>query len=807
MRFRLFCVGVGLASAATIGLELTLTRIFSVTMYYHFAFMVISVAMLGLSVAGVSIYLLPRLFQDRRAPLLAAGFMLIFALLVPWALSTTLDNPIRLARWRENLGRLGALYAATGLTLLCSGFAISLAIAAAKERIGKLYAFDLVGAALGCMLVIPVLGAFGGPGAVIACGALGAAAAVLFALSAGAGVAPGLRYGLAGAGVVAAIVLAVLGAGEESAQRFGKARNPEKFLGNRPVELERWNSFSQITVGPAGAADHKWIFIDADAATRLWSGAIKEGGYQAPRRYGGVRVASLAYAIRHDGTALIIGPGGGTDVISALAHGVPRVVGVEVNPIIVDDVVKGRYARFAGDLYRDPRVTVTVDEGRSYIRRSSEPFRTIQATLVDTWAASSSGAFTLSENNIYTVEAMEEFLAHLGPGGVVVVTRWYDRARPKEFLRLLALGREALERRGVPPAEVHKHFVLATDHERHGTMLLDRDPYTPDDLQKLADKAAEGKLTILFTPATPAGGAGAAVREDSLLAGFLRAPSASGYLAKLPYDAAATTDDRPFFFYNLRKGQLLSILGRLGSLELNNLGVGILLALLVFATILTVIFVLLPLLVFERRALREERRAKLRVLGFFLTLGLGFILVEIGFMQTFVLFLGHPIYALAVVLASLLLSSGIGSAFSDRGSARWGIRGFVHRVVGVLAVVLALYGLALTPIFHVLLGIPLGVRIVIAALLVAVPGLLMGMLLPSGVRVANGLGSGVVPWGWGLNGSASVVGSILAIALAMNYGFRLSLFVGIAIYGLGAWLLPARRDAAPAVATATPSPG
>jgi hypothetical protein len=791
MRFRPFCLGVALASAATIGLELTLTRIFSVTLYYHFAFMVISVAMLGLSVAGVVLYLLPRLFEERRAPVLAAGFMALFALLALWTLAVAIGNPVSLTQWRENLGRLAALYAVTGATMLCSGFAISLAIASARERIGRVYAFDLVGAAVGCAAVIPAVSALTGPGAVLFCAALGAASAVCFAFSAERSGA--LRTGLMAVSSVLALLILFLSFGEEGAGRFGRARNPSKFLGNRPVELEKWNSFSQITVAPAGAADHKWIFIDADAATRIWSGSIKEGGWKAPRRYGEVRVASLAYAIRNDGTALIIGPGGGTDVISALHHGVPRVVGVEVNPIIVDDVVKGRYAGFSGDLYRDPRVQVVVDEGRSYIRRSTEPYRTIQATLVDTWAASSSGAFTLSENNIYTVEAFEEFLEHLAPGGVVTITRWYDADRPKEFLRLVALGREALERRGIAPAKVQDHIVLAADRERRATLLLSKDPFTRDDLEKLAAKVSEGDLLLLFTP--PAAPSPAAA-EDVLLAGYLRAADGDAFLSRLSFDASPTTDDRPFFFYNLRQRDLMSILERLGSLELNNLGVAILLLLLCASGLLTVLLVVLPLLIFERRALREDRRSKLRVLGYFVTLGLGFILVEIGFMQTFVLFLGHPIYALAVVLASLLLASGIGSGLSPRFHERLGARGLARRVIGALAVLLALYGLLLNPLFHALLGVPLAIRIAVAAVLVAAPGLLMGMLLPSGVRVAQSLGAGVVPWGWGLNGAAGVVGSVLAVALSMNVGFQLALFFGIAVYLLGLALLPRPRPAA-----------
>jgi hypothetical protein len=790
MRWRLFSVAVGLASCSTIAFELLLTRIFSVTMYYHFAYMVISIAMLGLSISGVAIYLFPRLFSQRRTSLFAAISMLAFSLLVLWTLHAALTSPISLSNWRANLGRLGLLYLSAGLTMLASGLAISLAIANARERIGQVYAFDLGGASLGCILIIPAISAFGGPGALIACAGMAAIAACLFALSSGDS-SPKTRYGFGVVAAATALVLFVLAAGENGAGHFGLARNPEKFLGNRKVLFEKWNSFSQITVAPAGAPDHLWIFIDADAATRLWSAEVAKQRTAEPRRYSEVRASSLVYALRHERPALIIGPGGGTDVIAALDHGVPKVVGVEVNPIIVNDIVRGKYADFGGDLYRDPRVHVVVDEGRSFIRRSDEAFGSIQATLVDTWAASSSGAFTLSENNIYTADAFEEFLAHLAPGGLVAITRWYDAGKPKEFLRLIALGRLALERRGVPPTEIARHFALVADGERHGTMLLNRDAFTVEDAARLSQVASERGLHLLFAPQVQ-GSAGAPVAgEDTVLAAYLRAPSGADYLGRLPYDASPTTDDKPFFFYNLRPMDMLSVLGRLKGIEKDNLGVAVLLMLLLLSSALILLLVVVPLAWFERKALREARTTKLRILGYFLALGMGFILVEIGFMQKFVLFLGHPIYSLAVVLASLLLASGLGSAWSGAGARRFGNRGHVRRAVIALASVLALYTVLLSPLFHAFRGLPLGVRIPIAVVLVFIPGLLMGTLMPTGVRTANELGTGTVAWGWGLNGAAGVVGSVLAVTVSMNYGFNIALVIGVLVYLIGMALFPA----------------
>jgi spermidine synthase len=499
-----------------------------------------------------------------------------------------------------------------------------------------------------------------------------------------------------------------------------------------------------------------------------------------------VRVASLVYSIRHDGTALIIGPGGGTDVVSALYYGAPKVVGVEVNPIIAESIMGKTFADYSGNLYRDPRVHVVTDEGRSFVRRSTEPYASIQATLVDTWAAAASGAFTLTENNLYTVEAFTEFLDHLRADGVLTVTRWYDPGQPREFLRLIALAREALERSGVAAADVRKHVVLATDNERRATLLLGKSPFSESDLAKLTETAAEGRLTLLYMPSH-----GPSARSgDRFLASFLEAPSAREFLDGLSYDDSPTTDDRPFFFYTVRPGDLGSVFANVGSLERNNLGIAVLLGLLGLSAVLTIVLVVLPLLLFRRDVLRESPGPKLRVLAYFLALGFGFILVELGFMQRFVLFLGHPIYALAVVLAVLLGASGTGSALSGWGSARYGLRGFVRRAVGALAVVLILYAVALGPVFRLLIGLPLFLRIVVTALLVFVPGLLMGSLLPTGVRNANALGPGMVPWAWGLNGASSVVGSILAVALSMNFGFTLALLAGVVVYALGMLALP-----------------
>lgn len=773
----MFSFAVAAASMATIALELVLTRIYSVTMYYHFAFLAISVALLGLATAGSTIFVLPRLFTSARAPRLASVFMLGFAVASLWALAAAVTSPISLTGWTANLGRLAHVYVAAAAPLVCSGFAISLAIANAGDAIERIYMVDLIGAGIGCVLIVPAIGLFGAPGAVLIVGALGALAALLFAL-----VEQSRRNILILMSSLAVVALAVLGIREAADHRFGIVRNPAKFIGNRNVLFEHWNSFSQITVAPAGDSDHLWIFIDGDAATRLWKAPAVVAEPDPRLRIPEIRAAALVYALRPKGPAAIIGPGGGTDVISALRAGVARVVAIEINPIIIDRVVRGQFAALAGNLYTRPDVDVVIDEGRSYLRRTDDRFATIQATLVDTWAASSSGAFTLSENNLYTVEAFEEFFAALAPGGIVSITRWYDARSPAEFVRLLAIARTALERRGIDPSHSHDHIAVVTDGERRASLLVSRDPLSEADLSHLEQLIASAHVAALYVPGR--------ARPDSLLARVLETPALSDALATLPYLASPTTDNQPFFFYHQHLGDVLRRIGSAPTGQVNDVGLYILIVLLGFSTLTAIAFVIAPLVVFRRRDLAVMRGPKLRVVAYFACLGLGFILVEIGFMQQFVLFLGHPVYSLAVVLSSLLIASGIGAAASAWLARRFGEVRAHWFAVGTLVVVLGGYALALTPLFNALIGLPLGARVAIAIGFVTLPGLGMGTFVPRGVRTANAIGSGLVAWGWGVNGATSVIGSTLAVVLPINFGFRFVLVVGLSVYVLAGLVLP-----------------
>jgi predicted membrane-bound spermidine synthase len=775
---------VALLSAASLALSLLFTRIFSVTMFYHVAFLLVSLAMLGIAVAGVVIYLLPGLFSPRRRLLLAGLASVAIGPLALRALKVTVENPLSLALNDENLRRLVKLYGATSLPFLASGFAISLAIASAGKDIGRIYAYDLIGAAAGCIAIIPLTARLSAPGAIVLAGALAAVGGALLASAC----TDHPRSAKAVAALGALVALGLVGAvlPRTVHREYFRFAQGTKFLREDQVQLERWNAFSRITVSP-GTNDFHWIHIDSDAATAIWRREYLDPAFR-PEDYTN-KVSMVVYAVRNEGPALIIGPGGGPDVLFALRQGVPRVVGVEVNPLIVG-IMRGSEAAWSGGLYNDPRVQIVVDDGRSFIRRSPERYSSIQATLVDTWAASASGAFTLSENSLYTVEAYSDYLAHLRDDGMLSITRWYG----PEVHRSLLLGRAALSLRGVSEHLQRQHFWIAGDG-RAATVLLKRNPFTPAELERLEAFAQRTGMGVMYRADRAAG-------NLPELGRTIEAPVAE-VIAQEARDLSPVTDDRPFFFFHTKSQDFYTILRRVSTLHNQDTGLVILQVIVLLSLAFAFVLVVLPLAVFRRAALRGERLPKLRLVLYFACLGLGFILVELGLMQRFILFLGHPIYALSVVLSTLLLASGVGSALSTRLLGRFGVAGSVRRVVAVLLALLLVYALSLGPLFLATLGLPLAMRIAVASLLVGAIGVPMGTLLPLGVQASNRFGQDVTAWGWGVNGATSVVGSTLSMSISINYGFTTTLLVGIGAYALGGLLLGAARDAA---VTLAPSP-
>ncbi|MFN3322955.1 MAG: hypothetical protein ACK5AZ_05630 [Bryobacteraceae bacterium] len=752
-------LGVALTTLATLVLELSLTRIFSVVFYYHFAFLAISIALFGLGAGGVFSYVVAsrpgNLFRKLGALSVLNSLSVVAALLLILSLHGEMDNY-----------KLAAVYFATSLPFFFAGAVVSLAISETIERVSRVYFFDLLGAAGGCLLLIPLLNVVGGPNTVIAAAALFAAASAIWFNLAGmlAGRAIGVSLSLI---LVALVIFNAKGTLLDVRHAKGQELGKEEFV--------QWNSFSRIALRQEKDYDMKSIVIDADAATgianfdfdRLSDRERHDLQYQGP---------GFPYVLRPGAKALIIGAGGGWDVARALASGSSDVTGVEINPIIANTIMRERFPHYSKRLYFRPEVRIEVEDGRSFIRRSTEKYQVVQATLVDTWASTAAGAFALSENNLYTTEAFHDYLSHLTDDGLLAFTRWgFDP--PRESLRLVSLGMAALDRLGEREPWRHVIAIREGAHRIEGwgatdTVLISRKPFTEEDLARAEEAIGIGNLEAVYLPGRDL---------SNQFTQLLRSPDPAAYMRAYPFDISPVSDDQPFFFYTVQPRDLWEFLTNASRLSADykiNRAVPLLFGLLAVSLLATVVILALPPLLLRIRLPKEG--GVLRFLLFFVCIGMGYILIQVALIQKFVLFLGHPTYALTVIIFSMLLASGLGSYFSERLLRGCDLR--LMALLGVVAVLVLGLAFAAGPVANAGITWPIGVKFLVAALLIAPPAFAMGMPFPAGLARLERRHKASVRWAWSLNAAASVLGSAAAMFLAIYAGLTNTLLAGGSMY-------------------------
>lgn len=775
--------------------ELALTRIFSVTMYYHFAFLAISIALFGLSASGVYVFVFRRRLLAGDPDRLLAWHAVIFTAATVFALAWLVRLRVGLNYSPENVRLMLTIYALAALPFFTGGAVISLAITRYAAHVNRVYAADLLGAAAGCLLLIPLLNTIGAPGAVLTAAALAGLSAVLYQPR-------GRRLATALTALGLSLVPAALQL--SSAAPFD-VRDTKGHQGDEVI-FSRWNSFSRVAVYERGHGDWslssryagplpetRFMDIDSAASTPIlrFDGRLDDVAYL---RY---ELTSLAYYLQEQRaaghgngfSALVIGPGGGRDILSALVFGATRVDAVEINPIIATDVMRGSMHDYSGRIYSHPSVSVAVDDGRSFVRRTDARWDIIQASLVDTWAATAAGAYTLSENSLYTVEAFTDYLDSLTDDGMVTISRWVF-----DGLRLVSLAQEACARRGCDAGSQ----LAIVSHGRVATFLFRKQPFPPEEIATLRRVSDELGFTVLYAPddrQTPRGrelsqASAPADRWTTSEEDFARlalAHDRHAFYARHIQDIRPTTDDRPFFFHTTRLEHQFDV--AFGRAMLFGNGLSALLTLMGISAGLVLLFVIGPLALTGRELLGSGWP---RWLAYFGCLGAGFMLVEVALLQQFVLLLGHPVYSLTVTLFSILLGTGLGSYVSrtwpdDRVRPR------------LLVVLITLVGLSVLSILVVPVLIELAIpwtrsaRIGLAALILVPAGVVMGMPLPSGVRLLAAERATLIPWAWAMNGALSVLGATLAIFIAMNWGFSAALLTGGAIYLCAAVLIWTRR--------------
>jgi len=768
--------GLALTSFAALLLELALTRLFSVVLFYHFAFLAISIALLGLGAGGVFAYLLKGRLAGLNTRTLAARLCMANSVVVVVVLEIVLHVPVALEVSWGNFSRLTALYLAAAVPFFLTGLLFAVVFARETRRIPRLYGADLCGGALACLAVVPLLNWVGGPNVILVAATAMAAAGAIWADS---------RVHRRNAGLLVLALVALTGA-NYSGRLIDVVYAKGMFRDPAWVEFARWNALSRVEVDRQGQA--KAIVIDADASTYImnadlghWQGTVWEHNLMAAP-------PALANVLRPHGEFAIIGPGGGVDVLRAVANGSPSITGIEINPIIATTIMRERYADYALHLYERPDVHIHVTDGRSYLRSTAQHFDVVQMTLVDTWASTAAGAFALSENNLYTVEAFREYFDHLKPEGMIAITRWEFR-HPREALRVVAVAMEALHRLGV--ANPARNFIVASQGELDAdgipvVVLAKKTPFTAaEETAVITHFDHYSELDPLYLPSQPG---------HNPFSDLIASNDPYAFARSYAYNVAPVTDNAPFFFFTLKAGQILGEKGLREGIDWKvNLGVLVLLLVLVISLVAVLAFLVLPL------ALRsgKSRQSPLPLL-YFVAVGLGYILVEIAFIQRFVLFLGHPTYALTVVIFLLMLSSGAGSLFSRK----WLPRTELLWVPLALVVATLLADVFFLPSrLASLVGLPFGLRLVVSGVILVPLGFVMGMPFPTGLRALAaapapefpaGLGASdnAVEWAWAMNAAASVLGSVSAMVIAIQFGLTVTLACGAAAYLLALALMP-----------------
>ncbi|HEY8376571.1 MAG TPA: hypothetical protein VIK91_08785, partial [Nannocystis sp.] len=776
-RPRLFLyAGIALVAAAALALEILLTRITSVIAWYHLSFFVIALAMLGMTAGSIYVFVRPGLFGQEVIARRLAGSAAAFAALAPAAVAWAMSGPLLPVTDLMGFVALLGFGAALAVPFAAAGVTLTLALTRAGLPAGRAYGCDLLGAAAGCGLVIPLLDAVDAASAVLVAGAVAAAGALCFAACDSGHVRKRRFMGTCAFLSVGLLVGAGLNASAEApplrpAWVKGLREDPREFM------HVAWNTHSRITVTrefmlppylwapgrnmPAEAKapiPTRVLKIDGAAATWMAQGSASDHAYLD------WDLSTFAHRLRPHGPAAVIGVGGGRDVLAALRSGHSPVVGVELNAAIVA-LHTGAMAEFSGIAGR-PGVELYTDEARSFFARDTRRYQVITMSLIDTWASTGAGAYSLSENGLYTVEGWLVFLRRLAPDGVFTVSRWYKRESPGETARMLTLAMEALWQLGV--ARPRDHLMLL-QQEHVATLLVSPSPFSAEDLDVMQNEAVRRGFNMMLTPRR--------LPIQPLLAelGAIEDRAAMwAWAASQSLDLTPPTDDRPFFFNMLKPGTWLRGQENVDELDLAFLGNLQATQTLIYATLvsllLTIAALLGPLWAWRGSAATGEA-ARFRALGaalaYFALIGLGFMFVEIALLSQVGVFVGHPTLTLAVVLGGIILAAGVGSLLSGRIAVERGGRIAWLFPLAPALLVIAVRALA-GPVTAAFAGEGAAVRIALSVLLIAPPALGMGLCFPLGLRLVERAGGrAVTPWLWGINGAFGVCASGLALGTSM----------------------------------------
>lgn len=747
-------LGIGLVAGSVLALQVLLTRLFSAELFYHFTFLTISLALLGAGAGAITVYVRPRWFRRPLRVELARWSIALAGLLIVVPLVLAHLNYTSPATVTGRFAfKLAVISAVCTLVFAAGGIVIALAVRAYAANMSRLYAFDLVGAALGSIVVVPLMWHVSVPILIVATGPVGAIAALLFARGSGPRMSRA-AIGAVGLGLVA-IVLA------STTSVFDPEPANEATLG-KPAS-DRWTPLGRVVAyKPGRGSPFEALFYDRGGAPVA---RYRRGGPIPNWRQLGLGAESLGFVFGGTQRALIIGGGGGRDILNALSSGVRRVDVIELNQQIIN-TVDGPLRSFSAAPYTLPGVHSMAGDGRSNLAHSNAKYNVINIGNADTLTANSAEGYVLTENFLYTTQAVNEYLDHLLPGGVLDMTR-PRRLVGDEALRLTVLALQALQDRGVSHPQRNVAVVLGDDPFAgvSGTVLVRLRPWTPAELARLRVLAKQRGLGVAYAPGGP---------YQLEWASLARARSPQAFCSSFKLNVCAPTDHNPYFFEMRRFGSF-------GSLGPGYIYAAdpflVLLVTVAILLVLSAVLVAAPLVLTAR-----QDRPPASALGFFAAIGFGFLGLEVTLIDRFELFLGFPTYALSVVLFALLLWTGIGALLAGRVQDP---RRALTAALGVSTLLMAASAFWLRPLLADLIDLPFAARVAVTVALLAPAGIGLGMAMPLGLGRLVAFHPRGVAWAWGVNGFASVVASAAAVAISIISGFPAATLVSVVCY-LGA---------------------
>jgi spermidine synthase len=785
-----------LVSAAAIAYEILLMRVLTIVHWHHFAWMIISLALLGYGASGTAV----ALGRQRLAPRFEASFAvsalafsvsmvacLVLGQRVPFNALEIVWNP-------QQFLYLSAIYLLLMLPFFFAASCIALAFSCRSSLIERIYFFDLLGAGIGALLIIGILFMLRPLQALILLAFFALAASLIMGLNSTA------RKPLIVVQMAWLLVL-LLGLTFPAARlelQISEFKGLSQALQvvDSQVLADSSSPLGMLTVvespripfrhAPGLSLNTRFlppdqlaVFTDGDGMSVItrFDGDLRTLGFLADT------TAALPYQLLDQPKVLILGAGAGSDVLLALQQGASHVDAVELNPQVIA-MARRHFADFAGPVFDNEKVDIHIGEARGFVARNTDRYDLVQIALLDSFGVSGSGVQALNENYLYTVEAIRSYLEHLEPGGLLTITRWL-RVPPRDSLKLAATVIEALREQGVSRPETRIAMIRSWNTV---TLLVRNGAFTQDEISKLKVFAQSRYFDTAWYPSMPDKEANRFNQLDRpyLYQGItaLLGDAAADFTDRYKFHIAPATDDRPYFFHFFKWRVLPEILAlrKRGGASMVEWGYLVLLATLAQAVVLGSLFILLPLALSRRNrpAVQEMRMG-----GYFFLLGLAFLFIEMAFIQKFILFLSHPLYSVAVVLAGFLIFAGLGSAYSGRVARRSQISAYspVLLAVSGIAIIVVTYIFLFPYLFVQLIGLTDGLKIAISLTLIAPLAFCMGMPFPLGLRQVAETAPDFIPWAWGINGFASVISAALATLLAIQFGFTFVLLAALVLYG------------------------